>query len=105
METSWAEICNWKYGTAAHSEVAISQVHYIRAQQMNHCDEYVEMANPGSAWIDLSGWCIKGAISQHFEFHSGAVLRPQGMVWVCANFHSPQTGGFSFNSHHALWRY
>ncbi|WP_165389230.1 lamin tail domain-containing protein [Pseudoalteromonas rubra] len=103
LDPTWAEISCWKYGTAAHSEVAISQVYYIRAKQKDHCDEYIEIANLGSAWIDLSGWCIQGDKSQHFEFHSGAVLRPQGMVRVYTNVHSPQTGGFSFNSNQALW--
>ncbi|MCG7563049.1 MULTISPECIES: lamin tail domain-containing protein [Pseudoalteromonas] len=99
LDASWAEICCWKYGVAAHCEVAISQVHYDRAQH----DEYVEIANLGSAWVDLSGWSVVGDKSQQFEFPSGAVLRPQGMVRVYTSLCHPQTGGFSFNSKQALW--
>lgn len=66
-------------------------------------DEYAEIANVGTAPIDLGGWRLNaGDPGQDFWFPSFA-LEPGQVCRVYTNEHHPEHCGFSFGSGKALW--
>lgn len=66
-------------------------------------DEYAEIANVGTAPVDLGGWRLNaGNPDQDFWFPS-FVLQPGQVCRVYTNEHHPEHCGFSFGSGKALW--
>ncbi|MBQ4839337.1 MULTISPECIES: lamin tail domain-containing protein [Pseudoalteromonas] len=98
-----AVISTWLYGDAAHEDVQISQVNFDGLEAKKEGDEFVEVANNGSATIDLTGWQLVGDKGQLFAFHDGALLKPAGIIRIYTNQYHPSTGGHNFESAKALW--
>lgn len=62
-----------------------SELHYnpSTAQGSDGTHEFLELYNPGSTAVDLSGWSLTEGLS--FTFPEGATIGPFGFVVVAAN--------------------
>jgi hypothetical protein len=49
-------------------------------------EEYIELRNPGTVAVDLSGWRLRGGIEQTFD--PGAVIPAGGSLYVTPNIHA-----------------
>jgi hypothetical protein len=67
-------------------------------------DEYVQIANLGSAAVDLTGWRLRDMADGRPEFvFTAYALAPGARVRVYTNEQHPEWGGFSFGSRSAIW--
>lgn len=96
-------ICSWSYGVKAHSDVAITYICFNGKEKRTEADEYVEVVNFGSNLIDLSNWQLSAGKQQKFNFPEKSVLKPYAKIRVYTNLTDTQSGGYSFNSHTAVW--
>ena len=96
-------ISSWLYGDKAHNVVKISHIQFDGSIKHTEVDEYVEICNISSSWIDLTDWCLKVGDKKDFIFPVGAKICPGGKVRVYTNKVEPNSGGFSFNSKKAIW--
>ena len=89
---------------AAPAGVTIVRVHHKGAVKRTRADEYAEIVNHGDAAIDVSGWILDaGDTGQVFTFPSGTTLAPGQVVRVYTDEVHPDTGGFKFGIHRAIW--
>jgi len=87
-------------GTA---KVVIQFIYYDGQVSRVESDEYAEIANVGSAAINLGGWRLNaGDPGQDFRFPS-VELSPGQSVRVYTNQIHPESGGFSFGKGSAIW--
>jgi uncharacterized protein YraI len=88
---------------AGSPNVTIRYVNYDGGVYRVESDEYVEVANTGSAPANLGGWVINaGDPGQNFYFPSFE-LGPGQTCRVYTNESHPDSGGFSYGSGRAIW--
>ncbi|WP_281560265.1 lamin tail domain-containing protein [Thalassomonas sp. RHCl1] len=93
----------WRYGAKAYDAVEIANICFDGKEKYTEADEYAELANLSSGWLDLSGWQLSAGKEQNFTFPEGAVLKPNAKIRVYTNHVDQESGGFSFNSPRAIW--
>lgn len=87
-------------GTA---KVVIQYIYYDGQVSRVESDEYAEIANVGTAAINIGGWRLNaGDPGQDFRF-PGVELSPGQSVRVYTNQVHSESGGFSFGSGKAIW--
>lgn len=96
-------ISSWSYGVKAHPDVAITYICFDGQEKRTEGDEYVEIANLGPDSVDLSNWLLSAGKQQEFNFPEKSVLKPYAKIRVYANYVDTESGGYSFNSHTAIW--
>ena len=96
-------ISSWCYGTKAHDDVEISHICFDGQEKFTEADEYAELTNLSTHWVDLSHWQLSAGKNQLFTFPVGTVLKPAAKVRIYTNYHDESTGGYSFNSRSAIW--
>ena len=70
----------------------------------SEADEYVQIANLGSASLDLAGWVLIDISDGTPEFtFPSHLLSPAGRVRVYTNEIHPESGGFSFGRGTSIW--
>ena len=72
----------WFLGAQAASAVVINELHVdpdVKSEQV----EFVELHNPGTAAVDLSGWRLDGGV--FYTFPAGSTLTAGGHLIVCQN--------------------
>lgn len=90
-------------GSPAEAKVIIRSVRYDGDVPNVESDEYAEIANTGTAPINLAGWRLNaGNPGQDFVFPD-FTLQPGQSCRVYTNETHTETGGFSFASPRALW--
>lgn len=83
--------------------MVIQTIYYDGQVYRVESDEYVVIANLGTAPINLGGWRINaGDPGQDFYFPS-VELAPSQSVRVYTNEQHPDSGGFSFGRGQAIW--
>lgn len=84
--------------------VLIECIFFDRIVPRSEADEYVQIANLGSATIDLAGWRVvdisDGTPEFTFPSHN---LSPGSRVRVYTDEDHPEWGGFSFDRGTAIW--
>ncbi|MDF7825235.1 lamin tail domain-containing protein [Pontiellaceae bacterium B12227] len=75
---------------AASPNIQISHVE-VTPVSGNQAEEYIELYNPNSTAVDLSGWSLSNAVTH--VFRSGSVVLPNDYFYV-----SPDTGAFRSRS-------
>lgn len=84
-------------------EVVIKYVFYDGLVSRVESDEYAEIANVGSATVNLGGWRLNaGDPGQDFVFPDFK-LQPGQACRVYTNEYHPDSCGFSFGSGKAIW--
>lgn len=96
-------ISRWSYGIKAHADVAITHIFFDGTEKYTEADEYVEIANFGDELIDLSNWQLSAGKQQKFNFPEKSVLFPHCKIRVYTNKIDKHNGGYSFDSHSAVW--
>jgi hypothetical protein len=85
-------------GGSVVTPVIINEIHFhpidLAGGVDNLRDEFVELHNPTTSAVDLSGWSLKGA--SDFVFPNGATLRPGEYILVVG--FNPTTDTTSLNS-------
>jgi uncharacterized protein YraI len=88
---------------SGEANVIIRSIFYDGLVSRVESDEYAEIANVGSAAINLGGWRLNaGDNGQDFRFPS-VELGPGQSVRVYTNQIHPESGGFSFGKGSAIW--
>lgn len=88
---------------AGNPKVVISTVLYDGEVYRVESDEYAVIANIGNAPANISGWLLNaGDNGQDFRFPN-FTLAPGKSVRIYTDEIHPETGGFSFNIHRAIW--
>lgn len=64
---------------ALAAQVVINEIHYDPSDETS-AQEFIEIYNPGTSAIDLSGWMITDAVE--FTFPNGTVIAPNGYLVV-----------------------
>jgi hypothetical protein len=67
-------------------------------------DEYCEIANEGSAPVNLAGWRLNAGAPKQDMVFAEFVLAPGQRIRVYTNEVHAEWGGFSFGSKSALWK-
>lgn len=96
-------VSSWVYGAKAYPAVNISYIEFDGQVKQTEADEYVEITNVSSSWVDVSGWQLNAGKNQCFSFSKGSSLCPGGKIRIYTDMIEPQTGGYSFNSKRAVW--
>jgi len=96
-------ICQWRYGRKAEQDIIISHIAFDGKERVSEGDEYVEITNLGSAWVDLSGWALGGGHADDFIFREGSHIAPNSSIRVYTNTIDDSSGGYSWESKRALW--
>lgn len=94
--------CSLAYGDKVR-KVSIEAIQYDGIEGRGEADEYVEIANLGEHAADLSNWRVNAGPNQDFYFPIGSYLAAGEALRVYTNTYDPSTGGYSFQSHRALW--
>ncbi|WDE10853.1 lamin tail domain-containing protein [Thalassomonas haliotis] len=103
FDASGELVSSWRYGVKAHDAIEFANICFDGQEKYTEADEYAELANLSSGWLDLSGWQLSAGKDQNFTFPEGAVLKPNGKIRVYTNHLDQASGGFSFNSPRAVW--
>ena len=96
-------ICTWAYGEKAHKDVFINHIYFDGQEKYTESDEYVEIENLSSNYIDISNWLLSAGKNQEFIFPQNAILKPNAKIKVYTNHLDINSGGYSFNSKKAVW--
>ncbi|GAC1355122.1 MAG: hypothetical protein NVSMB42_13350 [Herpetosiphon sp.] len=84
--------------------VAIIDIHTRGAAKPNEPDEYVEIANTGDAPVDMSGWILRNVYGGEEFRWTNFSLQGRHNIRVYTNQVHPETGGFSLNASHEIWK-
>lgn len=85
--------------------MVVECVFYDGLVPQTEADEYVQIANLGSAAVDLAGWKLRDVTDGSPTFTFPAYILPPGAkVRVYTNQDHPEWGGFSFRRGSAIWR-
>lgn len=88
---------------SGEAKIVIQHIFYDGLVSRVESDEYAEIANVGTAAINLGGWRLNaGDNGQDFRFPS-VDLGPGQSVRVYTNQIHPESGGFSFGRGSAIW--
>lgn len=88
---------------SGEAKVVIGYIFYDGLVSRVESDEYAEIANVGTAAINLGGWRLNaGDNGQDFRFPS-VELAPGQSIRVYTNQIHPESGGFSFGKGSAIW--
>lgn len=96
-------ISSWAYGCDVSDDIEIGFINYDGKQAKTECDEFIEIANTGPNWLDLSGWQVSAGKNQIFDFPIGSKIQPFCSIRVYTDLIDKSTGGYSFNSSRAIW--
>jgi hypothetical protein len=78
-------------------EIVIADIFYDGIEKTSEGDEYIEIANIGTAPGDISGYRINADDKgQDFTFPEETILQPDASYRVYTNLTDLSTGGFSF---------
>src|SRR6185369_16869094 len=69
-------------GSIRQSDIVINELMYDPISR-NDDDQYIELYNRSTNWVDLGGWELSGGIS--FSFASNTVLQPDSYLVVARN--------------------
>ena len=94
---------SWCYRAKAHDAICITHINFDGKVSKTEADEYVEMTNTSSHWLDISGWTLTTHHSAEFVFPNTSVVAPHQRIRVYTNQIHPESGGYSFGSHKAIW--
>lgn len=96
-------ISQWTYGRKAETDIVISHLMFDGQERLSEGDEYVELANLGGSWVDISGWSLGGGHADDFIFSEESRIAPNGIIRVYTNKLDAKTGGYSWDSKRAIW--
>lgn len=97
------KITSWAYGGDVNNDIEIGIINYDGKEARTESDEFVEIANAGCHWLDLSSWKLSAGKHQEFIFPHDTHIQPFSAIRVYTNLIDPSTGGYSFNSRRAVW--
>lgn len=96
-------VCSWCYRAKAHEDICITHINFDGKVSKTEADEYVEMTNISSHWLDISGWTLSTHHKTEFVFPHRSIVPPHQRIRVYTNQIHPESGGYSFGSHKAIW--
>ena len=96
-------VCSYRYGNKCHDCAVISDVFYDGKEKRSEGDEFVEIVNVSNSWIGIADWSLNANSGQTFTFPQGSKLHPRQKIRVYTNRIDAKTGGYSFDSHKAIW--
>lgn len=97
------QACSFAYGAAAAEHIVITAICYDGDELRTESDEYIEITNTGPDIADISDWRVDAGAGKAFIFPHGTLLLPGRSVKIYTNQCHEESGGFSFNSHTAIW--
>ncbi len=90
--------------SSSPQNVHITDIFFDGLVHQSESDEYAEVTNQGSGWVNLNGWRLNaGSPSQDFVFPN-YVMDPGTSCRVYTNELHPESCEFSFASGVALWQ-
>lgn len=96
-------IATWSYGNDAKNHISITRINFDGEEKGSEGDEFIEITNTGSHWLDISGWKVESQKQQSFQFPANSSVAPYQAIRVYTNQVHPETGGYSFASKTAIW--
>lgn len=123
-------ISSWLYGVNAHEQVTINQLHFdqsvfdqsvfdqssfdqsefdplgfdLQANSINP-EEYADISNNSSSWIDVSNWRLSTGKDQCYIFPPNSTLSPKARLTIDLNAQDTERCGYLFKSHRSKWNY